>query len=366
MTEVAVLLADPVFQLNTFLWSLEDLADVGEVHPVLRNAGYYLSAIGRRLIVPVDPQVLDVLADIIGSKDRSPTHPDLWLRHQSDEAHPVIELKAHGFSPESSNKVQAVKMLVSAADLEHSLGGGGPRAGHLIYATVESDAEALADTLRILKDQVESAGAAAAPTATIEFGWNGQAITMGSPDPAELPGPMHEPLATPAAVIEVPDPANDAQPLYLVPWVPGLDDSQDAELRADGLRQLTARLLTHTIAAVGQVKVPGSVTLSGSELLDSATFGVFGRWRDADRPQFALAAARLIERALRATGSARIEHDRVEVDLPTVESQDRAIERLERADPSDPTKSIATVLDEPPTLFDEATTIATGSTEPSD
>lgn len=114
------------------------------------------------------------------------------------------------------------------------------------------------------------------------------------------------------------------------------------------------------------MKVPGSVTLSGSELLDDATFGVFGRWRDADRPQFALAAARLIERALRATGSARIENDRVEVDLPTAESQDHAIGRLERADPSDPTKSIATALDEPPTLFDEATTTAPRSTEPSE
>lgn len=364
MTEVAVLLADPVFQLNTFLWSLEDLADVGEVHPVLRNAGYYLSAIGRRLLVPVEPDVLDVLSDITGSKDRSPTHPDLWLRHQSDEAHPVIELKSHGFSPGSTNTVQAVKMLVSAADLEQSLGGGGPRPGHLIYATVESDAEPLADTLRVLKGQVQSAGAAAAPTATIAFGWNGQAITIGSPDPAELPGPMQEPLATPAAVIEVPDPANDAQPLYLVPWVPGLDDSQDAELRADGLRQLTARLLTHTIAAVGQVKVPGSVMLSGSDLLDRATFGVFGRWRDADRPQFALAAARLIERALRASGSARIENDRVEVDLPTRESQERAIDRLEHADPSDPTKSIESVLNDPPTLFDEAAAIGSETAEP--
>lgn len=347
-----VLLADPVFQLNTLLWSLEDLPNAGEVHPVLRRCGYYLGAIGRRLLVPVEPDVVEALAAVSGSADRSPTHPDLWLRHQVHEVNPLIELKSHGFSVDSSNAAQASKLIVSAANLEQSLGGGGSRPGHVIYATVQSDAAALDETLHALAADVAAAGAPPAPVGVIGFGLNETAVTISSPRAEDLPRPMQKTLSTPVAVIDIVDPANSVQPLYVVPWVPGLDDSQVGELRQDGLRELTARLLTQTIAVVGQAKIPGAVTLAIAQLLDRATFGIFSRWQDADRAQFTAAAAKVIERALRPTGMARLENDRLDLDLPTVEAQERVIDRLERADPSDPAKTITAALVEPPTLFD--------------
>ena len=72
MTSEADLLTDQVFQLNAFLWALEDLPAPGEIQPVLRNAGYYLVAIGRRVQVPVDDSAIAALERLTGSADRSP------------------------------------------------------------------------------------------------------------------------------------------------------------------------------------------------------------------------------------------------------------------------------------------------------
>ena len=53
MTSDATLLSDQVFQLNTFLWALEDLPEGGATEPVLRNADYYLSSDALSYAFPV-------------------------------------------------------------------------------------------------------------------------------------------------------------------------------------------------------------------------------------------------------------------------------------------------------------------------
>jgi len=163
---------------------------------------------------------------------------------------------------------------------------------------------------------------------------------------------MSAALAAPAVVLDPPDAGDSVQPLYFVPWIPGIDDSQDPDLRAEGLRELTARVLTHAISLVGTAKPPAMVVTSGAELLNRATFGVFAHWRDSDRQLFERAAARILERALSKTVSVTESNGALEIELPTDESQAAAIERLEDADPSDPTRSLSTVVEEPPTLFD--------------
>ncbi len=348
------LLADPVFQLNTLLWSLEDLPAAGDIDPVLRNAGYYVVAIGRSVIVPVDPKTLDVLGRLLGSQDRSPSRPDLWLKHQTDEVQPLLELKARGFSPTSSNSKQATKLLVSSTDLAPSTGGEGPQPGHVIYVTIAEDAELLAQTLAELRNTIDEEGMRPAPAATIGLTWLDEGVALMSPRPEDLPAPMQAALSGLAVVLRAGHPEDDIQPLYVIPWIPGIEDSQDPELQSDGLRQLTARLLAETMARVGRAVAPTTLTLNGVDLLDRATYGVFSRWRDLDRGRFALAAAKIIERALRATGHARLQGDRVEVDVPTPEVQDAVMDRLERADPSDPARNLEGVLQQPPTLFDEA------------
>ena len=105
MTDESTLLSDQVFQLNTLLWALEELPTEPEmVRPVLRLAGYYLAAIGREVLIPRNDPTLAALNKLAETADLSPCRPDLWLRHATDPVQPLVELKAHGFSPESSRQ----------------------------------------------------------------------------------------------------------------------------------------------------------------------------------------------------------------------------------------------------------------------
>lgn len=350
MIDQTELLSDQVFQLNTMLWALEELPDAGDIHPVLREAGYYLNAIGKGVVIPPDPTVREVLADVTKRELSSP-RPDLWLKHQTNPTDVIVELKARGFSPESKTAIQALKLLAASADLEASVGGGGFQPGHVVYVTANRDAATLGDTLIQLHASLVDLGISPAPTATIGLEWVDDGVALVSPRPEQLPAPAQAALSEAALVLERDNPDDDVVPLYFIPWIPGIEDSQDADLHSDGLRELTARLLTQTIAELGQASVPTTVAVSGGELLGRATFGVFPRWRDTDRKMFAQAAANIIERTLRATDTARLMGDVVEIDLPKEETRTEVLDRLERADPADPTKNLEGVIRQP-TLFD--------------
>lgn len=353
MTDAFALLTDQVFQLNTLLWALQDIPEEGQIQPVLRNAGYGLGAYGRRLLMPDDERTVAALTRLTGSTDPSPCRPDLWLRHESDVVWPLIELKARGFSTESSNRRQALKLIAAAVDLSSSLAEPSEIPGHVSYATIASDAGGLASTLQHLAQDLSAEGLAAAPTGVIGLTITSDGVVLSSPDVADLPEPLADALADDPVVL-CDDGENDLQPLYLVPWIPGIDDTQDPELGAAGLHELTARVLTHLRAAVGQARPPTTLLLDGARLLSAATFGVFDLWRDADRRQFSEAAARIVDRSLGAVVTVRnAARDSREVDVPNSEVKDALVERLELADPSDPAVDLQAVIEEPPKLFDD-------------
>ena len=201
MIDNSILLSDQVFQLNTFLWALEDLPVNSATRPVLREAGYRLRAIGQQVIGPADEPIVSALGAVIGSQDRSPSRPDLWLRHDSEVVDPVIELKAQGFSPDSSSRKQALKIIASAADLSPSLAESTMRPGHVIYATNSSDAPRLSDTLRDLSGILMAEGIPTAPTGAIGFSMKPEGVTLSSPRPSDLPDPMTTMLASPTIVL---------------------------------------------------------------------------------------------------------------------------------------------------------------------
>ena len=335
MTGDNKLLSDQVFQLNTLLWALQGLPQDGPVEPVLRRAGYYLAAIGRRVLVPSDQSVLASLAKFNGTEDRSPCHPDLWIRHATDTFHPVVELKSRSFSTDSSNSKQARKLIVSAVDLAASLAAPESRKGHVIYATGASDSPKLASTLMTLASELQEEGVITAPTAVLGFAEDQEGIHLMSPVPQDLPGPAAEALATPAIVLHRED-KNDLRPLYFVPWMPGIKDSQDSRLHAEGLRELTARLMIHTLAEVGQAQPPTDLVLNSSRLLRSATYGVFDRWHDTDRKLFIKRASDILLKTLKAISEVNREsNDVLTIDLPNTDVQDSIIDRLRNTDPAD-------------------------------
>lgn len=353
MTSEDTLLSDQVFQLNTFLWALEDLPALGENRPVLRDAGYYLMAIGRRVVVPTDVSVVTALKRLTGSANRSPSHPDLWLKHSKHPAQVIVELKGRGFSPGSSNSKQAYKLLVSAFNLAISLAESTEYLGHVIYGTVAADADDLATTLRQLADDVKAEGVQSAPTAVVGLSIEEDGIALSSPIPSDLPEPAAEVLATPSIVFKR-DCDNDLRPFYFVPWIPGIDNTQDPNLRADGLRELTARVLTEAQGYVGRAQVPTTLSMNGDELLRGATLGMFDRWRDSDRSRFTKTVIDIVQKAIKSHVDVRREGvQRLEIDLPSAETKDKVINRLDQADPADPARNLEAATREHPRLFDD-------------
>lgn len=350
MTEESKLTSDQVFQLNTLLWTLKGLPKDGPVEPVLQRAGYYLGAIGRRMLVPSDSVVLAALAKLNKSSDRSPCHPDLWLKHSSEHIQLVVELKAHGFLSDSSNSKQARKLIVSAFDLSSSLAEPLERRGHVVYATKGTDSPELALVLKELGSELAEERAPTAPTAVLGFVEDDLGVHLMSPNPEDLPSKIAEIFSTPTIILHRDD-QNDLQPLYFVPWMPGNEESQDPQLQAEGLRELTARLFIHTLAKVGQARPPTDLILDCTQLLSSATYGIFDHWRDTDRNKFSGTVAKILKRTLRNVCEIHHKNNILEIDLPNSEIQDSMIDRLRQADPADPTSNLETVINEQVALF---------------
>lgn len=246
-----------------------------------------------------------------------------------------------------------MKLLLSVFDLGDSLGEQRERRGQLVYGTVSTDTESQSTTLKYLADEVRAMGLPAAPTAVIGLSLEGEGVALSSPAPSDLPDPLAEVLGSPTIVFPK-DGENDLQPLYFVPWIPEIEDSQDPKLHSDGLRELTARVLTQAIGHVGRVHIPIKLTLNGNQLLSDATFGVFKQWREQNRKLYSKKAATIVERALKKTQVEirRYEGEHLEIYLPTEETKNKAIKALELADPADPTKNLETESYEQLSLLD--------------
>ncbi len=351
MIDTTTLLSDQVFQLNTFLWALQDLPKSSQIQPVLRQAGYQLRSIEPRLIVPGNPAVIAALDKLVGSKDRSPCRPDIWLRHTEDPSELVIELKSRGFSPNSSNRRQACKLIAAASDLAESLGASTPRGGHVIYATVVNDALDLDITLKELASKLHNEGVNAASTSVIGFSEEAEGVAISSPS-SNLPEPAANALANPAIVLRRDD-DNDLQPLYLIPWIPGIRESQDSQLHDAGLNELTSRVLTFTLSKVGRAQVPTTLKLSGDEIMSLSTSRVFDHWRSDTRKQFARAVIKIITRALVSdTNVVSTSSTMIEVNLKDLDAQNRILKQIEQIDHTSSTTNLKDVVKEQPTLFD--------------
>lgn len=353
MTSDAVLAADPVFQLNVLLWALEDLPDITAVQPVLRRVGYRVESLGRPLLLPADARTASALRTVAGSADRSPCHPDLCLENQDHPVTLVVELKSSGFSQGSSNVRQAVKLIVASHDLAESYAETQPRPGHVVYGTVESDAARLAETLQGLRESVTSHAMPAAPAATVGISIDDEGARLSTSPGSDLPAPAQRALQA-AAVVLHRHGEDDIRPLYLIPWTPGIEGTQDPELQADGYRELTARIIVGAMAIVGQAIVPTTLDITGSMLLSRATFGVFDRWRDADRRQFAAAATGVLTNALRSLGGfQRQSRDTISLSLSSHDEQAEVVKLLEQAKPADNKANIEAAVNETPKLFDD-------------
>ena len=353
MTSDTVLAADPVFQLNVMLWALEDLPDMPAVQPVLRRAGYRVESLGRPLQLPADEQTASALRTITGSADRSPCRPDLLLENQDHRSTLVVELKSRGFSEDSSNVRQAVKLIVASKDLAESYAETQPRPGHVVYGTVENDSDRLAETLQGLSESIASNGVPAAPTAVVGISIDDEGARLSTSARSNLPEPAQQALQTTATVLHRHG-EDDIRPLYVIPWMPGIASTQNPEFQTDGYRELTARIIVEAMAVVGQAAVPTpTLEVTATALLSRATFGVFDRWLDADRRKFAAAATGVLSNALQGLDGFQMQsRDTISLSLSSHEEQAEIVKFLEQAKPADKITNLEAAVNEAPRLFD--------------
>jgi hypothetical protein len=332
----AKILGDPMFQLNVVLWMVQPAPPGSPIRPILREAGYLLSALSRNLPPPLE--LRPKLMALVGS-DTAPA-PDALAEPPAETPWLVIECKGTSFGPDSSTARQALKVLAVASDLRSSLAlvGDVPRPGFVAYLTRLEDRDRLAETLRELTRRLVDAGLPASTSGVLGLGREdgGRGFLFVEPSSGNWPEPAASVLQPRARVMLLAD-DEDPRPLYLVPWDPSVE--QEPEMREFCRAVLFARVTSEAIAVLGHETVPQRVVLKLEPLLSAATFRVSDRWRSKadlnrtirDCKRFLVAALAPIRDRLSLAQPG--DPDRIELTVRAQTDLNDAIDALERVDP---------------------------------
>lgn len=176
-------------------------------------------------------------------------------------------------------------------------------------------------------------------------------MKLSSPKPHDLPQPAGRVLETSATILQSQE-DNDIQPLYFIPWIPGIEGTQDPELQKDGYRELTARIIVETLVAVGQAVLPTTLEIRGKDLLRRATFGIFDQWLDVDRKQFIAAAVKVVENSLQSLDHVQSKgRNTLTIELADTIAQGNVLKLLEQTKPEDAESNLQATVTQA-TLFD--------------
>lgn len=338
--DTRLLFRDPIFQLNMVLWSLKSSEQYSyQIYPVLKQAGYCLFAINRKLQLPTDGSIRKSLTGLVNSFD--PPVPDIWLRHEARDTDLIIELKSRGFGQESSNANQALKLLVATADLSLSTGTStvNQRPGHLTIITILQDAGGMMDTLDALKMKLDNRQIPSSPASVIGLGnTEGGAWIWESPNPLCLPQPLQGPLSEPVVVSREIESIEELFPLLLVPWIPG---SEESCLHSEGLSVLTGRILTCTLSEIGKAKPPVTLNLKANDLLVEATLGIFADWKTQDRQPFLKKAIDIIYDSIQSTTAEAYKgRSGIDINIPSDEIRRMLLQEIDKIDVKDPSRNL--------------------------
>jgi len=297
-----VLLADPVFQLNVVLWTVQPLPPTAPIEPVLRRAGYELHAVGPPL--PAAPSARPALLMLVGSADAP--KPDVVLAHHTDPSFLVVECKAQGFGSGGAGERQVVKLLAAAHSLNGPLGlpVNPDRPGYVAYLTVAPEHSMLLVTLLGAQERLREEGVAPGGAGTLGLHAEDDGVWVDAGQVDEWPPPAAAALANRVRIVSFSSPGEDPRPFYLIPWVPDVAGGQDPQLAAFGKAVLGANVLNAAKSAVGRADVPGPVVMRMDRLLHDATLGVTDFWRDRDDYRLLLRACQdFVARPLRGIES---------------------------------------------------------------
>jgi hypothetical protein len=260
---------DNLFQLNCLLWASLPQAPDAPVTPVLKNAGYVLWGIEQ----PLNSSVAE-LARLRKATLQIQQNPvvDVVLHHTAKDVYILTECKPSSFGVGSEWSPQARGLIVAGSNISSRLGLSGKHLSEVCYLVPIDDTESIDITLIELCNQVTSQGFTPCPTGPLGLSIRDDGVYLGVPSQPKGTAQMPLKFVPEERVLRV-NAGQDPSPLYIVPWIPDVQD--DANLEA-----FKEKLRVSILSWLGRALVGTQITLSFEELLDEVSRGVFQKWRD--------------------------------------------------------------------------------------
>jgi len=265
----SVLAKDNLFQLNILVWASFPQPLGAPIIPALRNFGYILWAIEK----PLDASVAEKARLAKTTVEISPNPVvDVVLHHDENCTYILIECKPSSFGVSSDRTPQARGIIVAGGNVASRLGVGGKPVSEVCYLVPTDDAQSTDTTLVALQEEVSNQGLAVCPTGAIGLSIKSDGAYLNALNNPKGTAKMPSKLISEQRVISINE-EQDPRPLYVIPWIPDIQDDSDLETFKEKFRaQLLSRL--------GKVAIPTKMTLKFEELLDEVSRGVFRYWGD--------------------------------------------------------------------------------------
>ena len=265
----STLAKDNLFQLNTVVWASFPQPVGAPVTPVLRNVGYNLYAIEK----PLEASVAEK-AKLNKSTLEIRPNPviDVVLSREKDSTYILVECKPSSFGLSSDWTPQARGMIVAGGNVASRLGVSGKSASEICYLVPADDTQLTDETLLALYKEVSSQGLKECPTGVIGISVKSDGAYLGLSNNPK--GTARMPLALiPEQRVVAVEADQDPRPLYIIPWIPDGQDSNDLEAFKEKIR-------SELLSWLGKAAINDNVVLIFEELLNDISRGVFQYWGD--------------------------------------------------------------------------------------
>jgi hypothetical protein len=270
------LLRDPLFQLNIILWLTQPMPPQGSITPLLHQKGFSVYAIAPALSVP--PGIaLAVQGSSLQTQQR--VRPDVVLKRETDLNFALVECKASSFGVATEQAIQARTFLLLADELLAEVLGLSPEQIHasiLAYALPHSESALLKATLSTLSNELRRHHLPTGDSTIIGLDIDSRDLRVVF----DKSGSRFFSIASGSHTVMQVQPGDDPRPLYFIPYDPDVHQSPEENLFCK--RILFERIHSVVLAAVGRASSPESLTLNIDNLLNEATFGMFGLWENRE------------------------------------------------------------------------------------
>ena len=272
MNNINDLIGDHLFQLNLVLWLTQPLPEDFAIRSIFKESGYSVHSISQPLALPI-PIRERIREKNINVQDRC--SPDVILEKRLENSFLFVECKKHSFSANSTTSEQArTLLLLKGRALSEALGLALDTIveNNVGYLTRDDQRSQLNETCKIMKDSLETNGFAVSSTCCLGIkcdSTNSIYLVIDSADADKLELSEHGDIKIIDGQSET-----DPRPLYFVPLDPSVEQNEY------GIKTLEQRLLSEILSLIGRAKIPSKILFVYEELLEKATWGMYGIWGD--------------------------------------------------------------------------------------